>query len=219
MSHAHQKGTLRRSAAAADLAWSPSLRGAVSVLLGLHLAAVFVAPWSSPPPSSDLAQVCARWFAPYLNLFFLNHGYRFFAPNPGPSHLVRYELELPDGTTKEGRFPDADSHWPRLLYHRHFMISETVFNITEPFARPPEEGFVSTAQRRAFEREKENAQILVRSLARYLIRQHGARRARLFIQVHLIPAPRELAEAVDLGDQGLYPERLLGEVDSDGGQP
>lgn len=199
--------------------WGPWLRGVVSVLLVLHLAAVFVAPWSSPPPSSDMAQVCAGWFAPYLNLLFLNHGYRFFAPNPGPSHLVRYELEMPDGTTREGRFPDADSHWPRLLYHRHFMISETVFNITEPLARPPEERFVSAAQRQAFEREKQTAEILVRSLARYLIKQHGARRAKLFIQVHLIPAPWELAEGIELNDQRYYQERPLGQFDGDGDRP
>ncbi len=210
---------MRRSAAAADLPWGPWLRGVVSVLLALHLAAVFVAPWSSPLPSSDVAQVCARWCAPYLNLLYLDHGYRFFAPNPGPSHLVRYELDMPDGKTKKGRFPDADSHWPRLLYHRHFMISETVFNITEPLVRPAEERFVNASQRQAFERDKQTAEILVRSLARFLIKQHGARRARLFVQVHLIPAPWELAEGIDLDDPRLYQERPLGQFDGDGDPP
>jgi hypothetical protein len=99
------------------------------------------------------------------------------------------------------------------------MISETVFNIAEPFARPPQDELVSPAQRQTFEREKQTAQILVRSLARYLIRQHGARRVRLFVQTHLIPAPWELAEGIDLDDKGLYPETLLGQFDGDGDQP
>ena len=36
-------------------------------------------------------------FRPYLEAAYLDHGYAFFAPDPGPSHLVRYELEFDDG--------------------------------------------------------------------------------------------------------------------------
>ena len=37
---------------------------------------------------------------------FLNNGYRFFAPEPGPGHLVRYEIVTRDGRQIEGSFPD-----------------------------------------------------------------------------------------------------------------
>lgn len=195
--------------------WSRSRRVVVSVLVALHLMAVFVAPWSAPPPSSDLARTVAGWFAPYLHLAYLNHGYRFFAPDPGPSHLVRYELEMPDGSIKTGRFPDVGEHWPRLLYHRHFMISESVFNITQPFVESPPGGFVNAAQREAFETEKQRSSIIVRSLARYMIQQHGARRVRLFVQTHHIPAPWDLESGMQLDDQRLYQERPLGEFAGD----
>ena len=54
----------------------------------------------------------------------MRHGYRFFAPDPGPSHLILYEVSLENGETASGRFPDQNVHRPRLLYHRFFMISE-----------------------------------------------------------------------------------------------
>ncbi|MBC8352414.1 MAG: hypothetical protein H8E66_10530 [Planctomycetes bacterium] len=62
---------------------------------------------------------------PYIDFAFLNHGYAFFAPNPGPSHLIRARIEFEDGREPiEETFPDLDEQWPRLLYHRHFMLSE-----------------------------------------------------------------------------------------------
>ena len=66
----------------------------------------------------------------------LANGYRFFAPEPGPSHLIRYEVTLPDGTRKEGFFPDRAHHQPRLLYHRYFMLSEFVNTLDNPEDRP-----------------------------------------------------------------------------------
>src|SRR5579871_4532118 len=82
--------------------WSKSARCAASALLLFHLAALVVAP-CSVEPSSYLSVQTWRFFQPYLDAAYLNHGYHFFAPEPGPSHLVRYELELADGTIKTGR--------------------------------------------------------------------------------------------------------------------
>ena len=207
---------------AAPQAWSSRSRRVVSLLLALHLAAVFAAPWSGPPPSSLLAQTVAGWISPYLQAAYLNHGYRFFAPNPGPSHLVRYEAELPDGRIVTGRFPEPREHRPRLLYHRYFMVSESVFNLTAPFVEPAEVDLASDDQRQAYESAKQNAALLVRSIARDLIRRHAARRVRLFAQTHAIPPPWELKgpgnlrEGLTLADPRLYEERLLGEFDGDG---
>ena len=95
---------IRSNPASASMWTRPGVRIAASVLLGAHLMAVFVAPMAVPtssplvPPStSPLAGTFFRFFRPYLQAAFLNHGYKFFAPDPGPSHLVRYELTMADG--------------------------------------------------------------------------------------------------------------------------
>jgi hypothetical protein len=94
----------------------------------------------------------ARWLrwltGAYVDFMYLSHGYSFFAPNPGPSHLLECEI-IPRGPTADGRavhstgrpvvakdgqamqgtsswrvFPDRRNDRPRLLYHRYFMLSE-----------------------------------------------------------------------------------------------
>ena len=192
--------------------WSAGARFLASIAIAVHVFAVFVAPWSAPPPSSQLAVRCADLVAPYLHAAFLNHGYRFFAPDPGPSHLVRYQLEMPDGATVEERFPDPERHWPRLWYHRHFMVSESVFNVTEPYIAVPPEGS-SPEERDRFLRARESTDRFVASIARYLLRQQGAQRAKLFLQAHVIPAPWDVADGMRLDDESLYEERPLGEFE------
>jgi hypothetical protein len=110
-----------------------------SLLILLHVMAVWIAPFSVPP-SSPLAQQLATWFRPYLEAAYLNHGYKFFAPDPGPTHLVRYELQLPGGETKTGTFPNLAEQRPRLLYHRHMMLSERLDG-------PPQTYWISTGPR------------------------------------------------------------------------
>ena len=68
---------------------------------------------------------------PYSQWLYMNHGYFFFAPNPGPGHLIqcslssRSEAEPSENESIQTLFlPDRDEHWPRLLYHRYFMLSE-----------------------------------------------------------------------------------------------
>ena len=220
MSKSRQKQSPGRQApgpqaAAAISPWSPRARWVASVLLAVHLLAVFVAPWSYPPPSSLLAQTIAGWFAPYLQAAYLDHGYRFFAPNPGPSHLVVYELEMPDRAVRRGRFPDLNQHWPRLLYHRHFMISEATFDMTEPFLGPPPAELVDARQRQAYQAAKRRAELLLRSLASELLRRHDARSVKLWLHTHLIPDPWEVQNGMRLDDPSLFEERMLGEFDGE----
>ncbi len=94
----------------------------VNVWLVYHLAGIILAPWSVPP-SSRLVQNAWRGVKPYVQLLFLNHGYHYFAPEPGNSTLVAYVLELPNGKRETGRIPNRGIR-PRLLYHRHFMLTE-----------------------------------------------------------------------------------------------
>ena len=132
--------------------WHPAVRFFVSLLLVLHMAAVFVAPWNlsteaalppgygetdaqgnpiaDPPPESSVWQrpVVVRWLAAHLrhyqNLTYINHGHEYCSPNPAGSHVLRYEVRQPDGSLEEGVLPNRKEQWPRLLYHRHLMLAE-----------------------------------------------------------------------------------------------
>jgi len=112
--------------------WSQRTRLLVSALLVLHLLAVFVGPWQMQP-SPWIAQRLGEAFAPYLEVTYLNNGYRFFAPDPPPrSNLIAYEVTTEDGRVIHGLFPHRQHHQPRLLYHRHFMLTDKL-----PMAPPP----------------------------------------------------------------------------------
>ena len=98
------------------------LRGIVNVWLVVHLSAIIIAP-ASVSPSSDLTRSIWSLFRPYLQVLYLNHGYHYFAPEPSESTLLAFVAERPDGTVVRGRIPNFDIA-PRLLYHRHFMLTE-----------------------------------------------------------------------------------------------
>ncbi|PQO42782.1 hypothetical protein [Blastopirellula marina] len=192
--------------------WSPGFRGFVSVLLLVHLTAIFVGPCASPPPSSRWAREAEAVLEPYLNAAFLkDHGYRFFAPNPGPSHLVRYELlDEADQEIGEGTFPNLEEHWPRLLYHRHFMISESLFNMANisDQAPPPE---APPGVRADYDSAVGLRNAYLDSISRHLARLHPeAAKIRIVMVQHAIPLPEDVAEGRPLSDPGLYEEVELG---------
>ena len=96
---------------------------AVRLLIVWHVAAIVIGP-SSVPPSSGVQRRAWTWVGPYLQPLFLNHGYHFFAPDPGESTLVRFVAVREDGSEVRGQMPSLDDSWPRLLYHRDFMLTE-----------------------------------------------------------------------------------------------
>ena len=168
----------------------PAVRAAVSLLVALHVFAVFLGPWAMPP-ASDLAVESSRVFQPYLDVLSLANGYRFFAPEPGPSHLVRYELTLADGTLKTGEFPDRQVHRPRLLYHRYFMLSEFINTLGNPDA------------------PGERAEAFAKGYAQHLADEYDARSVRLFLRRHYVPRSGEVRQGMRLSDKALYDERPL----------
>ncbi len=209
--------------------WSAKLRGVVSIFLTLHVFAVFVAPWSGPPPASELSfEVSRLGFREYLHAVNINHGYRFFAPEPGRSHLIRYELQRADGSIVNGTFPDLEEQWPRLLYHRHFMVAEMINQMT--MAEPPREprlqfpnfdAFPPAERRRLnnefirlgrdYEAARRQAEELLSPVAQRLMIEHDAQVARLWAVEHAIPTPEEVEGGMELTDPRLYRERPLGE--------
>jgi hypothetical protein len=171
----------------------------ISLVLLVHLAAVFVAPMALPP-SSQLVQEIRKPFSDYLNVAYLDHGYRFFAPEPGPSHLVRYKLEMPDGSLNEGTFPDLKTQWPRLIYHRHFMLSEKFFGYGGPDLPPT----ATAQQRQQWQAERDVFNAIAKSYAQHLISVTGARKATLQLVEHRLALPEQVAAGQKLTDPKLY---------------
>lgn len=123
--------------------WRSPYRWLISLALFIHVLAVALAPFhfatQGEGGSSPLTDAVRAPLRQYIGALYLEHGYFFFAPNPGPNHLVRYEIKFDDGReTITGRFPDLKSEWPRLLYHRHFMLSESLNGHMVPPEAPPE---------------------------------------------------------------------------------
>jgi hypothetical protein len=164
-----------------------------------HITAVFIGAWNATP--SPFVEVASAPFRDYVLLMDLNHGYRFFAPNPSPSHLFRYRLTFDDGSTRDGFFPDRKEHWPRLLYHRHFMLSEQLGalgpEVVEPnttAAAPPALAPAAGGGYRA----------LAESYAAHLLRISGAATIDWELVRHAIPSPAEVLGGRSLTDGDLY---------------
>ncbi len=165
------------------------LRWAVNVWLVFHISAIIIAPWSVAP-SSELVQDAWRLFYPYLDLLFLNHGYHFFAPEPTESTLLTFEAERGDGTVVSGRIPNR-SIVPRLLYHRHFMLTE---HLRDALRDAPEE----------------LQQQWLGSYAEHLCAKYGAVRVKLTGQLHNLPSTEMIRDGLRLDDPQTYESELLG---------
>lgn len=143
--------------------WSTRKRIVLSLLVSIHVIALLVEPMSMfsrsgvRPFGADVAWIRST-LGPYVDMIYLDHGYFFFAPNPGPNHLVECTItpmtatsmtadskntnDMTSGSSQgtssipsigNGEkqilvFPDKRVHWPRLFYHRHFMLSEFYHN-------------------------------------------------------------------------------------------
>lgn len=153
--------------------------------LVMHLVAIITAP-ATVGPSSQTARNVWEVVGPYLQAAYLNHGFHYFAPQPGSSNLVSWTVTLPDGSTKSGRFPNFDIQ-PRLLYHRHFMLSEFLGN-SDP----------------------ELQSVLARGFARNLCREHNAVSVALSTIRHDLPSMERIRAGGRLSDGDLYEEQPLG---------
>jgi hypothetical protein len=193
---------------------APWAKALISLLLILHLTAVFVAPFAfacnAGGSTSPIADTAYRKLHPYIAALFLDHGYFFFAPNPGPNHLVDYKVEFADGRPPiEGRFPNLAEERPRLLYHRYFMLSEALHASFAPPETPPEpspppltagasERTLHQLQRTqhqqalaAWQRQRQRYEAMRESIEQHLLAQHAAQRVTLTRIEHRPPLPDE----------------------------
>jgi hypothetical protein len=168
--------------------WPAALRTVVSLGLLGYFAAVIVPPLAGPPPASELAVAALEPLRPLVGGLFLGHGYRFFAPNPGPGHSIQWTMQLADGSALTGSIPDPDADWPRLLYHRRFMISEKIAAVVPPPDAPDE----------VRQRSRGDWQPLVKDVAGQLLSRHGGSQVTLHMTEHYLPTPEEVIR----GEQG-----------------
>ena len=215
---------------APTLPWSPIVRNVVSVLILLHLVAVFIAPLSMLMPAASLVDPIRQKFAPYHQLTYLGHGYQFFAPDPGPSHIVQYTAVDADGNKVNGHFPDRDKHWPRLHYHRWFMLSERTYELRSQLMSDKEfaemianmDRDIETARQRGdrrvvrnLEREQESAreahllvkqqvELLTSAIEGEIKRRYGATDVTITCVERVLPAPYEISEDKRQLDDDIY---------------
>jgi hypothetical protein len=162
------------------------LKAGVSLWLAYHFLSIIVAAGSVSPASSS---VRAAWYFAcryYLQGLYLNHGYRFFAPQPAESTLLAWTVERANGTESQGRIPHRDIQ-PRLLYHRHFMLTEFL-----TFVPPDLE------------------QTWHASYARHLCRELDGVQVHLGQQTHYLPTMQAVREGVTLTAAEGYAEEPLG---------
>ncbi len=175
-----------------DRAWSRRAKQIVSLILVVHLLAITAEPlrffsYGTTRGSSPAMDPIRSALAPYVEFAFLNHGYFFFAPEPGPSHLIQCSLEFPSGEVSNFRFPDKRSQWPRLYYHRIFMYSEFLNQIHAPPVDPilikqatPSEADGWSSSRSRFEMVRD-------SMQQHLATRYAAKSARIERLRHILP--------------------------------
>jgi hypothetical protein len=160
----------------------------VNLWVVFHFSAVLAAAASVGPASGLLI---ATWgiFRPYLQALYINQGYKFFAPEPAPSTLLDFEAKRSAGTSIRGRLPDRSLE-PRLLYHRHLLL-------TEHIAIAPLDA----------------QQSWYKSYARHLCHKYGAKRVSLTRLTHYPPPMEMVRNGTRLDDSLTYEEMFVGDFE------
>ncbi len=157
----------------------------VNIWLVFHLFTICVTP-ATIGPASPTSLYASKVVTPYLQPLYLNHGFHYFAPEPGSSSLLEYELTMADGSTRSGTLPNGDIR-PRLLYHRHFMLTEYLGG-TEPEYRGP----------------------LIEAFAQQLMRQSEAQFVSMTLVTHNLPTMTRVRVGGMLTEDDLYERESLG---------
>jgi hypothetical protein len=206
--------------------WSFRAQLIASILLLVHLAAIVAEPFhffSRTPvrPSAADARWLRQTLAPYVDFMYLSHGYFFFAPNPGPNHIIHCQItpKPPFASTSGSReisvqYPDRKEQKPRLLYHRHFMLSEFYNTLFTPPELPPDARQNSIAQSQ-WQADRDRYVRLQQDIKNNLLQKFPNHEIQLDRIEHYQPSEYQyFAERWKLTDHRLYvllPESLEGE--------
>ena len=185
---------------------SPLWKGILSVLVVLQLLAVTAEPFRfftrSPRGTSPTADPVRNLRGPYVEFAYINHGYFFFAPEPGPSHLIDCTLVDSEGTESSLRFPDRQLQWPRLLYHRHFMLTE---NLQQLWVPPFDPELADPQVASNWQADRKRYTLIRSSMERHLIHRYKAERATIERVEHRLPSDEEVfGQKLKLTDPSLY---------------
>jgi hypothetical protein len=185
------------------------LKIVVSGWILFHLLAVVLPPLAFQAATSEgpspLMRLIIQPFEGYGQFLHINRGYAFFAPDPGPSRLIQAAVVEEDGTVTEKMFPDLEAQWPRLLYHRHFMLTEYLSNIYRP-PGPPEELFeVDADGAKLWQRERARYEYVRQSMIEHLRHQFGDKEVAIRRIEHGLPSLADFRkEPIELDDPRLY---------------
>ena len=192
---------------------SPRIRLVLSVLIIGHLLAVITPPLffqtRGPAGVSPSVTTLSSLTGGYSRWLHLNRGYAFFAPDPGPTHLIGAAIGEGD-RRREILIPDLDRSWSRLNYHRHLMLAEYLHATYQPPGPPPALQRDAPERAAAWTARRERYETLRRSIIEHLEAEHDAPAAIRRVE-HLLPDyAAYVADPVPLDDPSLY--RVLPDV-------
>jgi len=143
-----------------------------------------VTPATFPHQLPVFPWIFAKNLRHYANLLFINHGYDFFSPDPGVSHLIRYEVYNNAGEKlASGQLPHRREQWPRLFYHRHMMLVEQLF---EPLG------------------DDSQARSSLYRIADRLMEYYDGDAARLYLLRHHLLTPQQVREGQRIDAENTY---------------
>jgi hypothetical protein len=152
---------------------SPWLRVFLSLFVVWHFTAVFLAALSMPVTSPLVYKISQdglmQW---YLDALYMNQQHSFFAPDVGPGNIIRYELFDQAGQVVEhGELPNRKEHWPRLRYHRHFMLADQAdfSSNNEQYRKQWQRAFLEGFARQLLRVNEDAASVRVRRVAHWPI--------------------------------------------------
>jgi hypothetical protein len=180
--------------------WPVGVRRVVSALLIGHIVAILAGALASPP-ASLLERSLAGVFGPYHQMIDQGYSYRYYAPEPGPTPVVRATIRFPDGRPEETVRLPRKKTFPWLLRQRQLALANSLkmeFQAARAGGAESHWG---------------------RSYARHLAHTHpGCSSIVLTAQDHLIPEIERVrttlaapgSKGVDLDDETFYttPERI-----------
>ena len=141
----------------------------------------------------------------YTEFLYINRGYAFFAPDPGPSHLIQAAITSGDGNRVERLYPDLDDQQPRLLYHRHFMLAEFLNEIYEPPGPPQELAVLDPEGSRDWEQSRARYEYVRQSIVDHLRHKNTNQDVAIRRIEHLLPSFIDIVnDPIELNDERLY---------------
>jgi hypothetical protein len=176
-----------------------AVRIIVSVLVIWHVTAVFLAPLSVSPSSPLVVELAQKppmqW---YLDILYLNHGYHFFAPDPSTGHLIQYQVYDDRGAEiAKGTFPDKKEQWPRLRYHRYFMLADQC-EMPIPDDQNPDRQRKADAERQRWER------VYLTAYGQQLLKQYNGATFRVQRIIHYPAFIADVQKGMPLDDRQTY---------------